>query len=156
MSTRSTTAWWTAPPDRHDPLELLERDALPALRAGQPVPMAAARLIESGLRHIMAGRTFEAGLDLARHHHRRPAAHHAQAWRNDALRRLAALLPPASRRKLASKIADLLHRPGAQPDRGLYLTEADLLLDELRLRARHGLDLPTSERQIARILANQY
>ena len=155
MSVMSTPAWWIAPPDRHDPLELLERDALPALRAGQPVPMAAARLIESGLQHIMAGRTFEAGLNLARHHHRRPATHHAQAWRNDALRRLAALLPPASRRKLASQIADLLHRPGAQPNCGLYLTDADLLLDELRLRARHGLDLPTSERQIARILANQ-
>lgn len=149
------TAWnpvqaAAAPPD---PLAAIEQ-AIECLASGRPVPEPAASLLHAGLLRFMAGTRFELAIGLQAMPNGKPTAVQAAAqdWRNRQIRALAGLLEGDSAKAKAETIAALLSAPMPQP---CGIQEADLILNELHLRRQFSLDIPTSVRQIQRILAEQ-
>lgn len=149
-----SAAWWhqvTVDP-RPNPLDAVQT-AIDCLRRGDPVPEPAASLLLEGLRRFMAGTSFERalGLQATQSGQRTPVQIAAIERRNGMIRSLADLLPGKMGYK-ADAIAALLtatsrHRCG--------ILEADQLADELRALKLAGLDLPTSARQIRRVLCGR-
>lgn len=147
------TAWnpaqaAAAPPD---PLAAIEQ-AIECLASGRPVPEPAASLLHAGLLRFMAGSRFEQamGLQSTENGKRTAVQTAAQDWRNRQIRALAGLLEGDSAKAKAEAIAALLSAP-RPPSCGIQ--EADLIVNELHLRRQFSLDMPTSVRQIQRILS---
>ena len=145
--------WWTATkaaPER-DPLDALNTLA-DCLRHGSPVPEPAASLLLDGLLRFMAGTRFEQamGLQSAENGKRTAVQTAAHDWRNRQIRALAGLLQGDSAKAKAEAIAALLSTPRPQ---SCGIQEADMIVNELHLRRQFSLDMPTSVRQIQRILA---
>ena len=147
-------SWWTATkaaPER-DPLDALNTLA-DCLRHGAPVPEPAASLLLDGLLRFMAGTRFELamGLQAPRSGQRTPVRIAAMERRNAMIRDLAELLPGTTGDK-ADAIAALLSGTG----RGRCgILEADMLAEELRALKQAGLELPTSNRQIRRVIRSK-
>lgn len=144
-------SWWHQVPfeTAHDPLEAVQT-AIDSLRCGDPVPEPAASLLLDGLLRFMTGTSFERalGLQASRSGQRTPVQIAAMERRNGMIRSLADLLPGKTGDK-ADTIAELLTTTG-RPRCGI--PEADQLADELRALKLAGLELPTSTRQIRRVL----
>lgn len=147
-------SWWhQATEPECSPLEALQALA-DCLRRDDPVPEPAASLLLDGLLRFMAGTRFELamGLQSAPNGKRTAVQTAAQDWRNRQIRALAGLLASNCTKAKAKTIAALLSAPRPQP---CGIQEADLILNELHLRRQFSLDIPTSVRQIQRILAEQ-
>lgn len=155
MSNPLFTAWHPvqAPASAPDPLTAIEQ-AVECLASGRPVPEPAASLLHAGLLRYMAGTRFEQALGLQAAPNGKPTAVQtaAQDWRNRQIRALAGLLPCSSYKAKAEIIAALLSAPRPQ---SCGIPEADLIMNELHLRRQFHLDMPTSVRQIQRILSEQ-
>ena len=147
-------SWWTAtkPAPERDPLDALNTLAN-CLRQGAPVPEPAASLLLDGLLRFMAGSRFEQamGLQAPRSGQRTPVQIAAMERRNAMIRDLAELLPGTTGDKAAA-IAALLSDTG-RPRCGIL--EADRLAEELRVLKQAGYDLPTSARQIRRVICGE-
>lgn len=144
-------SWWHQVPveTATDPLEALQT-AIDCLRRGDPVPEPAASLLLDGLLRVMAGSKFEKalGLQATRSGQRTPVQIAAMERRNCMIRSLADLLPGKAGEK-ADTIAKLLQAT-SRPRCGIL--QADQLADELRSLKLAGHELPTSTRQIRRVL----
>ena len=144
-------SWWnlaTVEPEP-DPLEAV-RITMDCLRRGDPVPEPVASLLLDGLMRFMAGTSFERalGLQATQSGQRTPVQIAAMERRNGMIRSLADLLPGKIGDK-ADTIAELLT---ATSRSRCGILEADQLADELRVLKLAGLDLPTSSRQIRRVI----
>jgi hypothetical protein len=148
------TAWHPvqAPAAAPDPLAAIEQ-AVECLAAGQPIPEPAASLLHEALRRVLAGARFEQamGLQAPRSGQRTPVQIAAMERRNAMIRDLAELLPGKSGDK-ADAIAALLSDNGRAR---CGILEADMLAEELRALKRSGLELPTSARQIRRVICRK-
>ena len=147
-------SWWTAtkPAPERDPLDAINTLAN-CLRQGAPVPEPAASLLLDGLLRFMAGSRFEQamGLQAPRSGQRTPVQIAAMERRNGMIRDLAELLPGKTGDKAAA-IAALLSDTG-RPRCGIL--EADMLAEELHALKQAGLELPTSNRQIRRVIRSK-
>lgn len=147
-------SWWTAtkPAPERNPLDAINTLA-DCLRQGEPVPEPAASLLLDGLLRFMAGSRFEQamGLQAPRSGQRTPVQIAAMERRNAMIRDLAELLPGTTGDKAAA-IAALLSDTG-RPRCGIL--EADRLAEELRVLKQAGHDLPTSARQIRRVICGE-
>ncbi len=149
-----TPSWWhqvpveTAP----DPLEAVQT-AIDCLRRGDPVPEPAASLLLDGLLRVMAGSKFEQalGLQATESGKRTSVQIAAMERRNGMIRSLADLLPGNTGDK-ANTISELLTTT-SRPRCGIL--EADQLADELRALKLAGIELPTSTRQIRRVIGQK-
>lgn len=147
-------SWWVATktaPER-DPLDAINTLA-DCLRQGAPVPEPAASLLLDGLLRFMAGSRFEQamGLQAPRSGQRTLVQIAAMDRRNTMIRELADLLPGKTGDK-ADAIAALLSDTGRAR---CGILEADMLAEELRALKRSGLELPTSARQIRRVICSK-
>lgn len=145
-------SWWHQATDPEcSPLEALQALA-DCLRRGDPVPEPAASLLLDGLLRFMAGTRFELamGLQSASNGKRTAVQTAAHDWRNQQIRALAGLLEGDSAKAKAEAIAALLSAPRPHP---CGIQEADMIVNELHLRRQFNLDMPTSVRQIQRILS---
>lgn len=144
-------SWWHAVPSNSEcgPLEALQT-LVDCLRRGDPVPEPSASLLLDGLLRFMAGSRFEQalGLQATRSGQRTPMQIAAIERRNAMIRELAELLPGKTGDK-ADAIAALLSDNGRAR---CGILEADMLAEELRALKRSGLELPTSARQIRRVI----
>ncbi len=145
-------AWWPKPTAPSSPLASLHT-AVDCLQRGVPIPEPAASVLLDGLLRVMAGSKFEQALGLraAQSGQRTPVQIAAMERRNGLIRSLADLLPGNTGDK-ADTIAALLtattrHRCG--------ILEADQLAAELRSLKLAGLELPTSARQIRRVIGRK-
>lgn len=154
MSNPLFTAWnpVQAPAAALDPLAAIEQ-AIECLASGRPVPEPAAGLLHAALLRFMAGSRFEQamGLQAPRSGQRTPVQIAAMERRNGMIRDLAELLPGKTGDKAAA-IAALLSDTG-RPRCGIL--EADRLAEELRVLKQAGHDLPTSARQIRRVICGE-
>lgn len=154
MSNPLFTAWHPvqAPASAPDPLTAIEQ-AIECLASGRPVPEPAASLLHAGLLRFMAGSRFEQamGLQAPRSGQRTPVQIAAMERRNAMIRDLAGLLPGKTGDK-ADAIAALLSDTGRAR---CGILEADMLAEELRALKRSGLELPTSARQIRRVICRK-
>ena len=147
-------SWWTAtkPAPERDPLDAINTLAN-CLRQGAPVPEPAASLLLDGLLRFMTGSRFELamGLQAPRSGQRTPVQIAAMERRNGMIRDLAELLPGKTGDK-ADAIAALLSGTGRAR---CGILEADMLAEELRALKQAGLELPTSARQIRRVICGE-
>ena len=146
-------AWWPKPTAPSSPLASLHT-AVDCLQRGVPIPEPAASVLLDGLLRVMAGSKFEQALGLDRGAAGKPSPTQtaAQDWRDSQIKALAELLPGDCCKAKAEACRDLLHAP-RQP--GRFISEAEAIADELRLRQRYGLDLPQSVRQFQRLIGGK-
>lgn len=146
---RPPCAWWHQP-EQIAPLEAVGL-TLKHLEAGTPVPPAAASVIAKALRQYLDGQTditanlglrprrggrYEAPLMLAR-----------RRARDEGIRHLYDL-QDGTKTARAAKVAELLRTP---PEAS-RVTEADVFAYLLELHREHGEALPTSARQVIRVI----
>jgi len=141
-------AWWHQP--AMQPLEAIRLTA-EALERGEPVPPAAASIMAHALRQYLAGLT-----DITRNlglrprrggTHETPLKLEQAAIRNQAIRELFESVPGATKTERAQQTAVLLRN---EPDH--RITEADVFRCVAQLHADFGGNLPTSTRQILRVI----
>ncbi len=147
-------SWWHAAPSNSEcsPLEALQT-LVDCLRRGDPVPEPSASLLLDGLLRFMAGSRFEQaiGLQATRSGQRTPMQIAAMERRNAMICALAEMLPGKTGDK-ADAIAALLSGTGRAR---CGVLEADMLAEELRALQHAGLELPTSSRQIRRVICSK-
>jgi hypothetical protein len=146
---------WFGRADRIDPLDVL-RQALAALEAGEPVPASAALPLAQALRRYLDGSETDLTRSLGLRPRRGgaaelPARLERRRERDQLIGAAFDHLPGADTRK-AEKLAQLLAAPAPPAD---PITEADLFRAIEELHARHGCDLPSSGRQILRVVRGE-
>jgi hypothetical protein len=142
-------AWWHHP-EQLQPLEAV-RITLQHLKQGTPVPPAAASVIAKALRLYLDGQTdITANLGLRPRRGGRyeaPLVLERRQARDEGIRHLYAL-QDGTKTARAEKVAELLRAP---PEAG-RVTEADMFAYLLTLHRDHGAELPTSARQVLRVI----
>ncbi len=137
-----------------DPLEPI-REAVQAMEAGDPIPMASARVLVRALRAYLDGTELDITRALGLRPRRGGAAEVpvrlARRRARDDLLGLAFRALPGNDTNRAERLAQLLSAPPS-PD---VITEADLFACIERLHAEHGGDLPSSGRQILRVVKGE-
>ena len=151
VSPISSCAWWHNPkPQVIDPLEAVKTTAQ-CLEDGQPVPADAAKLVAAALRKYLAGQydiTGNLGLRPRRGgRHETPVAIARNEERNAAIKHLVEL-QDGSKTKRCEKVANLLKDPHVDS----RVTEADVFGYLVKLHQDFGSELPTSMRQVLRIV----
>jgi hypothetical protein len=146
-------AWWhqTAPVE---PLQAL-RSALSAIEAGEPLPGPVARVFAGALRQYLSGAETDLTKGLGLRPRKGGAAElptrlERSRARNAAICRAFALLPGLDGHR-AEHLASLT----ASPPTSAVITEAELSACIEQLHQQYGGDLPTSGRQILRIVRGQ-
>lgn len=143
-------AWWHQPPTSMEPLDAV-RVTADHLERGEPVPPMAASIVAKALRLYLAGQrdiTGNLGLRPKRGgHHGDPLVVEAMVRRDGAIARLYEL-QEGPKTKRAEKVAALLRTP---PEVG-RVTEDAVMAYVLELRREFGSNLPTSSRQVLRVV----
>lgn len=147
----ATCAWWHTPAVvTVNPLEAVKTTAQ-CLEAGQPVPADAAKLVATALRQYLAGNsdiTRNLGLRPRRGgRHETPVAIERTEQRNTAIKKLVEL-QDGLKTERCQKVADMLKTPPAET----RVTESDVMGYVMDLHQKFGGSLPTSMRQILRIV----
>ncbi len=146
---RTPCAWWHHP-EQLPPLEAV-RITLDHLEQGTPVPSAAASVIAKALRLYLDGHadiTANLGLRPRRGgRYEAPLVLERRQARDEGIRRVYDL-QNGTKTARAEKVAELLRTP---PQAG-QVTEADVFSYLLELHREHGGELPTSARQVMRVI----
>lgn len=146
---RPPCAWWHQP-EQTPPLDAV-RITLDHLERGSPVPPAAASVIAKALRLYLDGHadiTGNLGLRPRRGgRYEAPLALERRQARDEGIRRVYDL-QDGTKTARAVKVAELLRTP---PQAG-QVTEADVFAYLLELHREHGGELPTSARQVMRVI----
>jgi hypothetical protein len=149
-------AWFGAngPATARNDLEPLDyvRQALQAMEEGRPIPLAAARVFARALRAYLEGQEQDITRALGLRPRRGgaaelPARLERRRARDELIDRAFRSLDGKDTRK-AEHLAQLL----SEPPRATQITEADLFACIEQLQAQHGGDLPSSGRQILRVV----
>lgn len=149
-------AWWHT--EQQQPtLSALEsiREAVQAVEAGNPIPMPAARVLVRAFRAYLDGRELDITRSLGLRPRRGgaaevPARLERRRARDDLLG-LAFHSMPGKDTTKAERLARILTAaPGST-----VITEADLFACVEKLHAEHGGDLPSSGRQILRVVRGE-
>jgi hypothetical protein len=144
-------AWFDSDSRAPAPLECL-RQALQAIEDGQPIPLAAARVFARALRTYLNGQEQDITRALGLRPRRGgaaelPARLERRRDRDDLIVRAFRSLDGKDTRK-AERLAHLL----SESTKPTHITEADLSACIEQLQAQHGGDLPSSGRQILRVV----
>jgi hypothetical protein len=149
MSAALNPVWWQ-PPKSMRPLEAI-RITAECLEHGKAVPTQAADIVSHALRQYLDGQT-----DISRNlglrprrggTHETPLRLEQATHRNDAIRAIYEAMPATSKTGRAEQTAKLLRSP---PDQ--RITEADVFAHLVQLYESHAGTLPTSSRQVIRII----
>lgn len=149
-------AWFgtSALPDARADQEPLEsvRQALQAMEDGRPIPVAAARVFARALRAYLDGQEQDITRTLGLRPRRGgaaelPARLERRRARDELIDRAFRSLDGKDTHK-AEQLARLL----SEPPKATQITEADLFACIEQLQAQHGGDLPSSGRQILRVV----
>lgn len=148
-------AWWQAPVEQVDPLEAV-RIGADCLEAGKVVPPAAASVLAKALRQYLAGRTDITGnLGLRPRRggrHEAPLAVERRRQRDEGIRGLYDL-QSGGKTERAKKVAALLAAPlNAELSAEGRVSESDVFRHLMQLHRDHAGDLPTSMRQVLRVV----
>lgn len=144
-------AWWHQSPEAVKPLQAL-RLTLTAIESGEPVPPPAAGILAQALRSYLEGRTTDLtgalGLRPRRGGcHETPLALERKQEVRTLIKKLYDL-QTGSKTKRAEKVAELLRNPPATG----RVTEEAVIGYTLKLYCENGGRLPTSWRQVLRIV----
>jgi hypothetical protein len=143
--------WWQQP--AMGPLQAV-RVTVECLEHGDAVPTAAAAIVALALRQYLAGQTDitrSLGLRPRRGGSHETPLHLEQATqRNQSIQAIFAAMPGRSQSDRAEQTALLLSKPPAQ-----HITEKDVFKHLVQLFESHAGTLPTSGRQILRIIKGQ-
>lgn len=149
-------AWFGATPQAsartdHEPLESV-RQALQAIEEGRPIPVAAARVFARALRAYLDGQEQDITRALGLRPRRggaaeMPARLERRRARDELIDRAFRSMDGKDTRK-AEHLARLL----SEPPKATLITEADLFACIEQLQALHSGDLPSSGRQILRVV----
>lgn len=153
MSNPLFTAWHPiqATEAAPDPLAAIEQ-AVECLASNRPVPEPAASLLHSALLRFMAGTRLEQALGLCGMPGKpAPVQSYSIRLRDEKIRTMADLLS-GCRHDKALLILELLHTDKKLTDSKCSI---DLLVEDLKQRAIHGLPIPRSSRHVERILAGK-
>lgn len=149
-------AWWHTPQDQSPatPLESI-REAVEAMEAGNPIPMAAARVLVRALRAYLDGTERDITRALGLRPRRGGAAEvPARLERRQARDALIDRAFHSMSGKDTAR-ADRLARLLAAPPCSTVITESDVFAYVDSLRSQHGGDLPSSGRQILRVVRGE-
>lgn len=145
-------SWWHQTPTMR-PLEAVRLTA-DCLERGEPVPTSAAKIMARALRQYLAGQTDisrNLGLTARRGgQHETPLKLEQATHRNQAIKSIYEAMPGTSQKTRAELTAKLLRNP---PDP--QITEADVMANLLELYQNHAGTLPTSSRQVIRIITGE-
>lgn len=150
MQNALNPSWWHQPPAMQ-PLDAIRLTA-ECLEQGTVVPVAAAAIVARALRQYLAGEQADISISLGLRT-RRGGAHETplrleqSALRNQSIRSIFAAMPGDTKKERAEQTAELLRRA---PDP--QITEADVFANLMQLYAQHAGTLPTSARQVTRII----
>lgn len=152
MNQKLSAVWWRSQRTMQ-PLEAI-RITVDCLESGNPVPHPASSIIAKSLRQYLAGQT-----DISRNlglrprrggTHETPLRVEEATHRNAAIKAIFEAMPGRTQGARAEETAQLLRNP---PD--MKITEADVFAHLLRLQEHHAGTLPTSSRQVIRIIKDE-
>lgn len=140
-------AWWHQPP-KMTPLEAV-RITADSLERGEVVPAAAAAIMARALRLYLAGRSDITGnLGLRPQRGRQtPQSVERRRARDEGIRRVFAL-QQGSKAERAKRVAVLLREPSEHT----RVSDQELVAHLQALHREFGGDLPTSDRQVLRVV----
>lgn len=147
------SVWWSQP-THTDPLQAL-RLALTAIDAGEPIPKPAARVLAGALRQYLSGEQTDITRALGLRPRRggaseAPIRKERRRARDELINRAFHALKGKDGHR-AECVAQML----AEPPVSSVITEADLFACIEELHAQHGGDLPSSGRQILRVVRGE-